>query len=224
MAAASYSSPHCLGNEATLSCAGAACNRKTFIHRTGIRNVSVASQTRDVQGHWVGVQAGYDVVKACYVCGTALQEGQERCPTCGRRQYRICYCGARLPRAIERCPECGTEWRRITRRRSRRRRSRSERYYIAVGALSAVAFLGLVGALGRSLRQGGAEALANATTAVVRFVVEQGWLVLSVLLAAAIGGLAGALTYRYRRSLRHRPPRRAARRSGKRSSGTERDG
>ena len=148
----------------------------------------------------------------CYSCGAELKEGQEHCPECGLRQYRVCYCGTKLRRNVERCPECGANWTRISsrRRRSAHKRKRAEVYYIAVGALCAVALAAIVAATVRGLQEGGAAAIADGATRLAAFAGQHGLAIAGVILVAAIGAAGGAVTYRLRRSFRRDSRRRSA--------------
>ncbi len=60
--------------------------------------------------------------KECYRCGAEMAGDAERCPECGRRQYRICYCGNRIPVTAAECSHCGADWSgstRVTRKKTR---------------------------------------------------------------------------------------------------------
>ncbi len=138
-------------------------------------------------------------VNRCYFCGAELNDNVERCPECGRRQYRICYCGTKLKRDVERCPVCGTDWTRVSvrRRKSSRRRRRSVIFYVAVGSISALALAGIVVGVARELQGGGGAALVNAARACVGFLKVHVLQIVGIVIIAGAGGGAGALIYYY---------------------------
>jgi len=81
-------------------------------------------------------------VEECYRCGEPIEEGEEHCPRCGRRLYRVCFCGWRIPVDAESCPHCHADWSGTVRVR---RKSHSRRF--SSRRLGSYALLGAGGAL-----------------------------------------------------------------------------
>ena len=88
-------------------------------------------------------------MEECYRCGEPIEAGEEHCPHCGRRLYRICFCGWRIPVNAESCPQCQADWSGTmrVRRKSRRHRFSSRRLgtYALVGAAAALVLAALCG-------------------------------------------------------------------------------
>ncbi len=143
-------------------------------------------------------------VNRCYFCGAELNDNVERCPECGRRQYRICYCGTKLKRDVTQCPVCGTDWTRISvrRRKSSRRRRRSITYYVAVGSISALVLAGILSAVVRELQEGGGAVLLNAANMCTEFIRAHVLHIVGIVVIAGLGGAVGALIYYLGRSSR----------------------
>lgn len=81
--------------------------------------------------------------KECYRCGEPIEGGEEHCPHCGRRLYRVCYCGWRIPVDAESCPQCHADW-----SGTMRVRRKSHRHRFSLRRMGSYALLGAAGALG----------------------------------------------------------------------------
>ena len=86
---------------------------------------------------------------ACYHCQAPVDEADEVCPECGRRQYRVCYCAERIRADLPTCPHCEADWSESGRVRKTRRKSRhgSLRGFLRSAALGGVAALLVLGLL-----------------------------------------------------------------------------
>ena len=100
--------------------------------------------------------------KECYRCGHVIPADAQRCPSCGRRQYRICYCGNRINVTLSSCPHCNADW--SSSRRTRRTKHRSSKVQpgavaksAGIGALAALGMMGIFQVLVRYFARIGAE-------------------------------------------------------------------
>jgi hypothetical protein len=110
----------------------------------------------------------------CYNCESPLAETDERCPQCGRGQFRVCFCGQRIRKAEAHCPHCSADWthkQRDKERRKHRRRSSHRRRkfvwqklytYILVGLVGGAIGVSALTALVQRLSQPTGEAATNA--------------------------------------------------------------
>jgi hypothetical protein len=110
----------------------------------------------------------------CYNCESPLAETDERCPQCGRGQFRVCFCGQRIRKAEAHCPHCSADWthkQRDRERRKHRRRSSHRRRkfvwqklytYVLVGLVVGAIGVSALTALVQRLSQPTGEAATNA--------------------------------------------------------------
>lgn len=155
----------------------------------------------------------------CVRCGTKVNDGSDRCPSCGGPVRRACTCGWELTAAQSECPNCGTPQahgkvrRSVRRKRSSRLRSSEALRHAALGALGAIAVAGLLYAIVTALAASAVSADESLPTSIGQRLVLAGQTVslyvsrvaeklsrmavpaLIVLGIAAIGAVIGLVFY-----------------------------